>query len=62
MKMEEVAGRRSTGGKVGTSGFEEGGEKKRIGPGSTENNCMGVKIIYSSHLRGCSVIVRPTLI
>lgn len=37
-------------------------EKKRIGPGSTENNCVGVKIIYGSHLRDCSVIVRPSLI
>lgn len=36
--------------------------KQRICPGTPENNSAGVKIIYGSHLRGCSVIVCPSLI
>lgn len=38
------------------------GEKKRICPGTPENDSVGIKIIYGSHLRGCSVTVRPRLI
>lgn len=37
-------------------------EKKRICPGTLENDSACVKIIYGIHLRGCSVTVRPSLI
>lgn len=43
-------------------GFLGRGEEKRICPGTPENDSAGVKIIYGSHLRGCSVTVRPSLI
>lgn len=41
---------------------ERGRGEKRICPGTPENDSVGVKIIYGSHLRGCRVTVRPTLI
>lgn len=48
----------------GQGGEEEkrGRGEKRICPGTPENDSVGVKIIYGSHLRGCRVTVRPSLI
>lgn len=37
-------------------------EKERVYPGTPESDSAGVKIIHGSHLRDCSVTVRPSFI